>query len=143
MTTKNNLTLEKDKEIIISIVNEMTKSSTGAETTKHWANDALWFDIPPFASKGIAPAIVMLDKVFNSFKTCKITILETEVILNDNIGIVCTIQKAEIIFQNDNSKTLFFRETDCFQNLSGTWKLVHQHVSVPAGGEWDGRIIKE
>ncbi|HWK07891.1 MAG TPA: nuclear transport factor 2 family protein [Puia sp.] len=141
MVTHHKSSLEKDKEILISIVKEMTESSTGAQSTKHWADDALWFDIPPFASKGITPAVKMFDSVFKNFKSCKITLLETEVILSDDMGIVCTIQKVEIVFQNDSSKTLFVRETDCFKKLNDRWMLVHQHASVPAGGEWDGKII--
>ena len=43
----------KDKDTLVSIVNEMTESMTGAQSTRHWAEDALWFDIPPFASRGI------------------------------------------------------------------------------------------
>jgi len=39
-------TAQKDEEIIISIVKEMTESMTGAQSTRHWAEDALWFDIP-------------------------------------------------------------------------------------------------
>ena len=38
-------TTEKDREIIISIVKEMAESVTGAQSTRHWAADALWFDI--------------------------------------------------------------------------------------------------
>src|SRR5260370_31373026 len=30
---------QKDEEIIISIVNEMTESMTGAQSTRHWAED--------------------------------------------------------------------------------------------------------
>ena len=41
---------EMDKDILISIVKEMSESMTGAQSTKHWAEDALWFDIPAFAS---------------------------------------------------------------------------------------------
>jgi hypothetical protein len=89
--------LEKDKATLISIVKEMTESTTG--------------------------------------------ILETEVILSDNMGVVCTIQKVEILFQNDIGKTLLVRETDCFKKINGNWVLVHQHASVPSGGEWDGKII--
>jgi hypothetical protein len=40
-----------DKEMLVSIVKEMTESMTGAQSTRHWAEDALWFDIPPFASR--------------------------------------------------------------------------------------------
>jgi hypothetical protein len=53
-------TAQKDEEIIISIVKEMTESMTGAQSTRHWAEDALWFDIPPFASRGIQPALKFL-----------------------------------------------------------------------------------
>lgn len=74
-------------------------------------------------------------------KSCKVTILETEVTLGADIGVVCTIQKVEVVFQNDSSKTMIVRETDCFKKLDDSWKLFHQHASVPAGGEWDGKII--
>jgi ketosteroid isomerase-like protein len=141
MPTNKKQTLEKDKADLISIVKEMTESTTGAQSTKHWSEDALWFDIPPFASKGIAPAIKMFDSVFKNFKSIKIVILETEVILSDNMGVVCTIQKVEILFQNDIGKTLLVRETDCFKKINDNWVLVHQHASVPSGGEWDGKII--
>jgi len=56
---------DKDREAIIAIVKEMAESMTGAQSTRHWAVDALWFDIPPFASKGVQPALDMFDRVFN------------------------------------------------------------------------------
>ncbi|MDN5288086.1 MAG: hypothetical protein JWR38_4360 [Mucilaginibacter sp.] len=139
--TQSKHSLEEDKETITSIVKEMTESFTGECSTKHWSDDALWFDIPPFASKGIKPAVKMFDKAFGSMKSCKVTILETEVTLGGGIGIVCTIQKVEVVFQNDSSKTMIVRETDCFKKFDDSWKLFHQHASVPAGGEWNGEII--
>ena len=33
-----------------------------------------------------------------------------------------------------------FHDTDCFEKRNGEWKLIHQHASVPAGGDWDGKI---
>ena len=65
-------TTRKDKETLIAIVKEMTESMTGAQSTRHWAEDALWFDIPPFASRGIQPALKFFDKVFGSFQSCKV-----------------------------------------------------------------------
>jgi hypothetical protein len=44
--------MENDKETLIAMVKDMTRSTTGAQSTKDWSEDALWFDIPPFASKG-------------------------------------------------------------------------------------------
>lgn len=134
---------EQDKEILIAIVKEMTESFSGAESTRHWADDALWFDIPPFASKGIKPAEKMFDKVFAGMESCKIVIRETAVTLSNEIGVVCTVQEVSIVFKDHKRKTMFVRETDCFMKSGEIWKLFHQHASVPAGGEWDGKIMAE
>ena len=88
----NENTAEKDKETIISIVKEMAESMTGAQSTRHWAADALWFDIPAFASKGIPPALKMFDSVFSNFESCKAEILEMDVMLNGDMGVVCTVE---------------------------------------------------
>jgi ketosteroid isomerase-like protein len=134
---------ESDKEILISIVKEMSESMTGAQSTSHWAEDALWFDIPPFVSKGVQPALKMFDKVFSSFQSCKVDILETETTVNGNMGIVCTIQKINVVLKNGETKLLLVRETDCFEKRDNKWQLFHQHASVPAGGNWDGKIITD
>jgi hypothetical protein len=73
----------KDKETLVSIVKEMTESMSGAQSTRHWAEDALWFDIPPFASRGIQPALKFFDKVFGSFQSCKVDILLRKHALRD------------------------------------------------------------
>ena len=86
-------TAQKDEEIIISIVKEMTESMTGAQSTRHWAEDALWFDIPPFASRGIQPALKFFDRVFGNFQSCKVDIVETDVVVNGDMGLVCTVRR--------------------------------------------------
>jgi ketosteroid isomerase-like protein len=132
-----------DKEILVAIVKEMTESMTGAQSTKHWAKDALWFDIPAFASRGVQPARSFFDKVFGGFESCKIDILETDTIVNGNIGIVCTIQRVNVVLKTGATKSMLVRETDCFERRDNEWQVIHQHASVPAGGEWDGKIIGE
>jgi ketosteroid isomerase-like protein len=132
---------EKDKEILISIVKEMTESMTGAQSTRHWSEDVLWFDIPAFVSKGVQPAVKMFDRVFSSFQSCKIDLLDTEVMMNDQMGIVCTIQKVNITMKNGESKLILVRETDVFEKRNDQWQIIHQHASVPSGGDWDGKII--
>jgi len=136
------MTLNNDKEILISMVKEMTQSSTGLQSTKHWSADALWYDIPPFASRGLQPAIKMFDSVFSNFKSCEISILETDTFISHDMGIVCTIQKIDMVFINGVIKSLIVRETDCFKKTDNNeWKLIHQHASVPSGGNWDGKIV--
>ena len=138
MNTNNQLS---DKEILTSIVKEMADSMTAAQSTKHWAHDALWFDIPAFASKGIEPARKMFDRVFSGFKSYKIEILEEEVTINGDMGIVCTIQRVNIVLKNGETKDSLVRQTDCFERRAGKWQLIHEHASFPAGGEWDGKIV--
>jgi ketosteroid isomerase-like protein len=130
----------KDRETLVSIVREMTESMTGAQSTRHWADDALWFDIPPFASRGIQPALKFFDKVFGSFQSCKVDILEMDVVVNGNMGLVCTIQSVSVVPKAGTAKRLVVRETDCFEKRKGEWKLIHQHASVPTGGDWDGKV---
>ncbi len=132
---------QRDKEILTGIVKEMAESMTGAQSTKHWADDALWFDIPAFASRGIQPALRMFDRVFSGFTSCNIDILEEDVTINGDMGIVCTIQRVNIVLKNGDTKRALVRQTDCFERRGGEWQLIHEHASFPAGGEWDGKII--
>jgi ketosteroid isomerase-like protein len=129
-----------DEQAIVSIVKEMAESMTGAQSTRHWASDALWFDIPPFASKGVQPAREMFDRVFAGFESCHADILDTEVMLNGDMGIVCTVQRVNIVLNNGTAKQMVVRETDCFERRDGKWQLIHQHASAPTGGDWDGKI---
>ena len=130
-----------EKQAILSIVNEMATSMTGAQSTRHWAPEALWFDIPAFASKGVEPARKMFDSVFGNFTSCKVDILETDVTLNGDIGIVCTVQQTNIEFKNGDTRTVLSRVTDCFEKRDNEWQLIHEHASVPAGGDWDGKVV--
>ena len=131
---------ENDKSTIISIVKEMAESMTGLQSTRHWADDALWFDIPAFASRGVQPARHFFDKVFSSFESCKVDILETVTVVNGNMGIVCTVQHVNVVLKSGDKKSMFVRETDCFEKRADEWQLIHQHASVPSGGTWDGKI---
>ena len=130
----------QDKEAIVSIVNEMAESTTGEQSTRHWAPDVLWFDIPPFASKGVQPAKQMFDTVFGGFESINVEILEMDVMLNGNMGVVCTVQRSNIVTKSGDKKQVLARQTDCFQKRDDGWQLIHQHASVPAGGAWDGTI---
>ena len=134
---------QKDKEALVAIVKEMAESMTGAQSTKHWAEDALWFDIPAFASRGLQPALKFFDKVFSGFQSCKVDFMETDVRVSGTMGVVCTVQRVNVVLKNGTAKTMVVRETDCFEKHGGAWELIHQHASVPAGGEWDGKIITE
>ncbi len=141
MITALEAEIASDKDILIAIVKDMAESMTGEQSTRHWAEDVLWFDIPPFASRGIQPALKMFDRVFSGFTSCKADILEMDTMLNGNMGIVCTIQKVHIVLKNGDTKNALVRQTDCFEKRNNRWQLIHEHASFPSGGEWDGKIV--
>jgi hypothetical protein len=55
------------------------------------------------------------------------------------MGLVCTIQRVNVVLKTGDAKRLVVRDTDCFEKRNGEWKLIHQHASVPSGGDWDGK----
>ena len=134
-------TIEKDKGILISIVKEMAESFTGMQSTKHWAEDALWFDIPPIAVKGKEKSCEIFENAFRQLKSIEVEILSIEVVINGDMGIVCSVQRWNIIMKDDAEKSLMVRQTNCFERRNNEWKLIHQHDSTPAGGNWDGKIL--
>jgi hypothetical protein len=42
--------LEENREAVEVVVREMAGSMSGEQSTRHWTNDTVWFDIPAFAS---------------------------------------------------------------------------------------------
>jgi len=138
----NSLSTEKDKNILLSIVEEIAKSMTGAQSTKHWADNALWFDVAPFASKGIEPAYEEFDKAFSRLQSCKVDILETETFINGDMGVVCSVQRWNTTGKDGTvNPPMLIRQTDCFKRQNGEWKVIHEHSSAPISSGWDGRIV--
>lgn len=46
----------------------------------------------------------MFDRVFSTFKSCDIDILEDDVRISGDMGVVCTIQRARIVLKNGETK---------------------------------------
>lgn len=45
-----------DKQIVENIVREIAKSFSGAESTRAWTSETIWFDAAPYASVGAEKA---------------------------------------------------------------------------------------
>jgi hypothetical protein len=53
-----------------------------------------------------------IDRVFSSFQSCKVDILEMDVVVNGNMSLICTIQRVSVVLKTGDAKTLVVRETD-------------------------------
>ena len=56
------------------------------------------------------------------------------------LPIFAGLQRVNVVLKTGDAKRLVVRETDCFERRNGEWKLIHQHASVPSGGDWDGKV---
>lgn len=138
MKTESNT---QEKKVLLSLVEEMAKSMTGAQSTKDWAENVLWFDVAPFASKGVTPAVKKFDEAFSTLSACEVTIVSSDIFFNDDIAIVATIQSWALTTKEGNLREpLWIRQTDCFEKQDGLWKVIHQHTSTPTSPNWDGEI---
>jgi ketosteroid isomerase-like protein len=67
-----------------------------------------------------------------------------EVTVNGNMGIACTVQRFSTVSKNGVANPpKLARQTDCFEKRNGEWVVIHEHTSFPAGGGWDGVIVRE
>jgi ketosteroid isomerase-like protein len=135
---------EQDKQAILSIVEEMSKSMSAEQSTKHWADDALWFDVPPFASKGLVPARKQFDTEFAKVSSFVVEIVSADTFINGDMAVVCTVQKWNVTKKDGTQlPPMLIRLTDCFERRGGHWKVIHEHSSVPVAPGWDGKIARE
>ncbi|MDR1164794.1 MAG: nuclear transport factor 2 family protein [Deltaproteobacteria bacterium] len=138
------MTPSNDLETIVAIIREMAASKSAERSVRHWAEDAVWFDIPPFASKGVKAASAFFQKQFASVVSLNVEILEIIPFVKADMACVVSAQKMTARLKGDSAaKAFVFRQTDCFEKRNGEWKLVHEHLSLPQGGDWDGQFATE
>ena len=125
----------KDKEMLVSIVKEMTESMTGAQSTRHWAEDALWFDIPPFASRGIQPALkffeVPLPKVISAISERsegQKSFPEKEIRASSPLRPACGLVRAEA--QRESRDPAEYRERAAPDGGKGSDPAVPSHATA-------------
>ena len=128
-----------DKQIVENIVKEIAKSFSGAESTKNWTKETIWFDAAPYASIGAEKAKKVFDEAFGNLKSCDVTILDMRTFINENSALVCSVQKWDTVNKDGSVNPPFMmRQTDYLEKRDGEWKVLHEHTSTAQ--DWDGKI---
>ncbi|MBR1729758.1 MAG: nuclear transport factor 2 family protein [Selenomonadaceae bacterium] len=128
-----------DKKIVENIVKEIAKSFSGAESTKNWTKETIWFDAAPYASVGAEKAKKVFDEAFDNLKSCNVTILDMRTFINENSALVCSVQKWDTVNKDVSVNPPFMmRQTDYLEKRNGEWKVLHEHTS--AAQDWNGKI---
>lgn len=71
-----------DREAVEGIVRAIANSFSGAESTKDWTDETIWFDAAPYASVGVDNARKVFDEAFGSLKSCSVEILDMRTRIN-------------------------------------------------------------
>lgn len=128
-----------DKQIVENIVKEIAKSFSGAESTKNWTKETIWFDAAPYACIGAEKAKTVFDEAFGNLKSCKVEILDIRTRIIGYAALVCSVQKWDTVNKDGSENPPFMmRQTDYLEKHNGEWKVLHEHTSAAQG--WDGKI---
>lgn len=130
-----------DKQIVESIVREIAASFSGADSTRHWTKDTIWFDAAPFACVGAETAKKVFDDAFGNLSSCDVEILDMRTFVNGDSALVCSVQRWDTVNKDGSVNPSFMmRQTDYLEKRDGEWKVLHEHTSMSDG--WDGKIVE-
>ncbi len=121
-----------DKEVLIELTKKMGLAQTGDEITQDWHKDAVWFDLQFYRMKGLANCREEFNEQFIKISNVETEFLEIEAFVDGNVGFVRSIQRFKCCDRDGTPSADFLtRQTDCYVKENGTWKLIHQHISLP------------
>ena len=78
-----------DQQIIENIIRNIASSFSGAQSTKDWTDETIWFDASSYACVGKDKALKVFDKAFGNLKSCNVNILNIKTRINGNSALVC------------------------------------------------------
>lgn len=128
-----------DKQAIENIIRNIAASFSGADSTKDWTEETIWFDASPYACVGASKAAKMFDSAFANLTSCKVEILQMKTRVHGDSALVCSVQRWDTVNRDGSTNPPFMmRQTNYLEKHGGEWKVLHEHTSAAAG--WDGTI---
>ena len=128
-----------DKQIIEEIIRNIAASFTGAQSTRDWTEETIWFDASPYACVGASKAAKVFDEAFGNLKSCDVEILTMKTRINGDSALVCSVQRWDTVNSDGSVNPPFMmRQTNYLEKQNGEWKVLHEHTSMAA--DWDGTI---
>ena len=128
-----------DKIMVENIIRNIAASFSGADSTRDWTEETIWFDSSPYACVGASKAARTFDSAFGNLRSCKVEILNMKTRINGDSALVCSVQKWNTVNKDSSVNPPFMmRQTNYLEKQNGAWKVLHEHTSAAA--DWDGTI---
>jgi ketosteroid isomerase-like protein len=98
-----------------------------------YAQDVATFDlVAPLANMGLDAVRVRLSDWFASFETpIDYQVRDVKLALSGDVAFDCHFTHVRGTNKSGQQIAMWFRETIGYQRIGGTWKVTHQHSSVP------------
>ena len=134
MTDKNTPTTDEAqiREIIEQRVKAIDAKDLDALMSNH-AADVLSFDLlDPLRSSGVETIKKRAEKWFSSYKT-KIgyEVRDLKVTAGDAVAFCHYLYRVSGTLNDGGEVSMWVRATVCLQKTDGSWRIVHEHQSVP------------
>lgn len=126
-----------DQEVIEGIIRNIASSFSGAQSTRDWTEETIWFDAAPYACVGASKAKKVFDEAFGNLKSCQVKVLKIKTRILGEAALVCSVQQWDTVNKDGTANPPFMmRQTDYLEKQQGQWKVLHEHTSMSQG--WDG-----
>lgn len=122
----------RDEAAIAEIEREMASAQGVEGITRTWDDNVVWYDLLPAEVVGKKAATARTAEQFAAISNIRTKILRMTVHVNGNMGYAFSTQNFISDIKGGGEFNFIFRETDIFEKKNGKWRLVHQHLSVPA-----------
>ncbi len=125
-------------------IRELVDASSDAVRAKdvdalisHFAPDVLSFDVVgPLQYTGVDDARKRAEAWFGSFDgPIGYQVRDLSIFTGDDVAFCHSLNQVRATKSDGEKLEMWWRATLCFRRISGTWKITHQHNSVPFDGE--------
>jgi uncharacterized protein (TIGR02246 family) len=98
-----------------------------------FATDVTTFDLlPPLMRRGSGPIIEKMQQWFDGYASrIGYEVEELEVTVEGDLGVCSFAYHVSGTLQSGDEVDMWVRATLCCRRIDGTWKIVHDHESVP------------
>ena len=128
-----------DTQMIENIIRGIAASFSGAQSTRDWTEETIWFDASPYACVGKEKAAKVFDTAFGALQSCDVTILDMRTRIVGDAALVCSVQRWDTVNKDGSANPPFMmRQTNFLEKQNGAWKVLHEHTSMAQ--DWDGTI---
>jgi len=136
---------ESSEQQIRAVVEERVqavRAKDPAPLTARHGDDVVTFDVlPPLLRRGPGPVIEKTQQWFDGYRSdIGYRVEELDVAAEGDIGFCSFVYNVQGTLLSGDEVDMWVRATLCLRRVDGTWRIVHDHESVPFDPE-TGRAV--